>query len=143
MPFLVADGAAKAIDWYGEVFGAETASRFDGPDGIVYHAQLRLPNGCVMELGDPSEALGLAAGGAGHGVVLTVWCPDMDAVHGRAVAAGARELSAPEDGFTGDRMSRIVDPYGHRWVVATHVEDVSDEEIARRIAAMGAGGDVA
>lgn len=140
VPFLVVDGGARAIAFYEEVFGAETVNRWDGPDGVVLQAQLRA-GGMVFELSDPFPDMGLTApdGDGPHSTLLTFWSADADGVYARAVRAGALGMGAPELGFSGDRLGRFVDPFGHRWVVATHVEDVSKEELDRRVAAFAPG----
>jgi uncharacterized glyoxalase superfamily protein PhnB len=139
VPYLVVKPGAEAVEFYRQAFGAEVLSRFDGPDGALMHAQLKLGD-AVLEISDPFAEMGLAAPAAEtHSMVLTHWCADADAVHARAVAAGAKDLGKPELGFSGDRLGRILDPFGHRWTIATHVEDISAEEMQRRVAAMSAG----
>lgn len=138
-PFIVVDGAAGAISFYETVFGARLLSRtdFPGPDGdpIVAHAVVDFGNG-RLELGDPNRAYHLVLPPAGEDDCLSlgVYLPDVDAAVERAVAAGAT-LREPATTFvTGDRYASIRDPFGIRWSVMTRVEDVSDEEAARRVA---------
>jgi PhnB protein len=140
-PYLCVDGAEAAIAFYTEVFGATERMRMPAPGGKVGHAELQIGDGLVMladefpEMGQRSpKALG------GSPVTLSVYTDDVDGVVGRAVAAGANLLRPVEDQFYGDRTGQFEDPFGHRWSVATHVEDVSPEEMGRRAAeAMGGG----
>lgn len=138
-PFLVIDGAAAAVDFYVEVFGAVVVQRMDGPGGTVAHAELDFGLG-RLQLSDPSPQHGLAAVAPGptatHSTVL--YCPDVDAVVARAVAAGATLREEVSTFVTGDRFGSILDPFGQRWAVMTRVEDVDPEEVQRRLAAWGA-----
>lgn len=133
IPSLAVDGAAAAIDFYCEVFGATVRMRMDGPDGRVGHAELQLGDSVVMvadEFPEMDHRGPRAVGGTP--VTLSVYVEDVDATFAAAVAAGARELRPVEDQFYGDRVGQFEDPFGHRWSVGTHVEDVSEEEMARR-----------
>ena len=133
IPSLAVDGAAAAIDFYCEVFGATVRMRMDGPDGRVGHAELQLGDSVVMladEFPEMDHRGPRSVGGTP--VTLSVYVEDVDATFAAAVAAGARELRAVEDQFYGDRVGQFEDPFGHRWSVGTHVEDVSEEEMARR-----------
>ncbi|WP_432489592.1 VOC family protein [Kineococcus sp. SYSU DK018] len=138
-PFLVIDGAAAAIDFYTDVFGAVVVQRMDGPGGTVAHAELDFGRG-RLQLSDPSEQYGLAAVVPGptvtHSTVL--YCPDVDAVIARAVAAGATLREEVSTFVTGDRFGSVLDPFGQRWAVMTRVEDLSPEDIERRLADWGA-----
>ncbi|HVL82415.1 MAG TPA: VOC family protein [Actinomycetota bacterium] len=139
IPYLCIDGAAEAIDFYTEVFGARERSRMPWTDGRIGHAEIEL-GGSVVMLADEFPDAGirgpLAIGGSP--VTLSLYVQDVDAVHAKAVERGATSLSAPEDQFYGDRSCRIQDPFGHVWSIATHVEDVAPEEMQRRAAeAMG------
>ena len=143
-PFLCIDGASAAIDFYTSVFGASVVTRNDLPGGSVAHAELQLESG-RLQLSDPDPDHHLVApSGAddvSHSTVLYV--PDVDAVHARAVAAGAKSYEGPTTFVTGDRFCSLLDPWGHRWAVLTRVEDVSPEEAQRRVdawlAEQGAG----
>lgn len=133
-PFLCIDGAATAIDFYTEVFGAELVDRMDGPGGTVAHAELDF--GCGrLQVGDPAEAYQIAApdrtGPATHSIAL--YCGDVDAVVDKAVRAGATLREPVQTFVTGDRFASIVDPFGTRWSVMTRVEDLSPEERERRL----------
>jgi PhnB protein len=119
-PYLVIKGAAKAIDYYKNVFGATVVVRMDGPDGKVGHAELQI-------MGNRSaESIGASP------VSLYVYLPDCDKVVDKAVAEGAKILKPVQDQFYGDRSGFIQDPFGHLWGVATHKEDVSAKEMAER-----------
>ncbi len=139
IPSLAIDGAAAAIDFYCDVLGATVRMRMDGPPGKVAHAELQFGDSVLMladEFPDMDYRGPKAIGGTP--VTLSVYVEDVDAVFARALQAGARELRPVEDQFYGDRSGQFEDPFGHRWNVATHVEDVSEEEMSRRAAqAMG------
>jgi PhnB protein len=138
-PFIVIDGAAAAIDFYVEVFGAKLLERMDMPGGArgdeIAHAELDFGNG-RLQLSDPNTDYGLAAPARGetatHSIVL--YCPDVDDVVARAEAAGATIREAVQTFVTGDRFASIVDPFGQRWAVMTRVEDVDPAERDRRLA---------
>lgn len=140
-PYLVVDGAAKAIEFYARVFGATERMRMPGPGGKVGHAEIRIGDSVIM-LADEHPEMGArgprASGGAA--VSLHLYVPDVDATVKRAVAAGARLLRPVEDKFYGDRMGTIEDPFGHHWHVSTHREDVPPDEMARRAAAAARAG---
>jgi PhnB protein len=141
-PHLSIAGAAEAIDFYTRVLGAsERGGRFTMPDGTVAHAEIELGGSVIMigdevpGRGDPSpKTLG------GSAVALFVYVEDVDDVFQRAVEAGAEGVEAPSDAFYGDRVATIHDPFGHRWNIATHIEDVSPEEMGRRAAEAIRGG---
>jgi uncharacterized glyoxalase superfamily protein PhnB len=134
-PFIVIDGAAKAIDFYVEVFGAKLVERMDGADGAVAHAELDFGHG-RLQLSDPNAAYGLAAPPRGETVThsMVLYCTDADDVVARAEAAGATIREPLATFVTGDRFASIIDPFGQRWAVMTRVEDVSAEERDRRLA---------
>jgi PhnB protein len=128
--FFTANDAAKAIDFYVDVFGAEVVARFEGPDGKVAHADLRLGD-APFQCGEAAPDMGIVPPPAeGNNFTMTFWTADPDGVFARAVAAGATALSAVDDVFSGDRMGVIRDPAGIRWCLARHDRDVSPEEIA-------------
>lgn len=138
-PCLVVQGAAEALEFYGEVFGATERMRFPGADGTIAHAEIEIGDSVVI-VEDASPMLGTqappAGGQPGSAAFLFVYVEDVDSVVARAVEWGATLKRAPQDQFYGDRDGYLVDPYGHGWTVATHVEDVAPEEMARRMAAM-------
>ena len=137
MPYLHINGAAEAIEFYGDIFGAKERMRMAGPDGKVGHCELELGDSVIMlsdefpEMGAPSpKSVG------GTPVTVMVYVDDVDTVFARAVDAGATSLRAVEDKFYGDRGGEFEDRWGHRWSVATHIEDVAPDEMARRVAAL-------
>ena len=134
-PYLHVEGAAEAIDFYTKVLGAEERMRMPGPDGKLGHAELELGNSVIMLADEHPEfgALGPKTVG-GTPVTIHTYVEDVDAVHRRAIEAGASELRAPEDQFYGDRSSQFEDPFGHHWNIATHVEDVPPKEMEQRMA---------
>jgi PhnB protein len=139
-PALVVDGAAAAIDFYVRALGAEVQLRLDaGP--IVAHSELRIGDS-VVTVCDPMPDYGLVAPDPAGPVAssLMLYCEDVDAVHARAVAAGATLVTEVSDQFHGDRVGAVRDPFGHRWVIATHTEDMSGAEMQRRMDAWMAEG---
>ncbi len=133
--YLSVNGAADAIDFYRNVLGAEERVRMAGPDGKVGHAELQIGDSLVMladefpEMGSPSpKTIG------GTPVTLMVYVEDVDKTFATALGAGATEVRAVQDQFYGDRSGQFEDPFGHRWNVATHVEDVSPDEMEKRAA---------
>jgi len=136
-PYLVIKGAAQAIDYYKKVFGATVVMRMDGPDGRVGHAELQIGDSRIM-LADEHLDMGHASAttiGASP-VSLLLYMPDVDRVVEKAVAEGAKILKPVQDQFYGDRSGFLRDPFGHLWGVATHVEDVSADEMERRMKKM-------
>jgi PhnB protein len=140
-PHLSVVGAAAAIDFYTSVLGAGERMRMAAPDGTVVHAEVEI-GGSVIMVGeerpggiDPSpNALG------GSPVALFVYVEDVDDVYRRALEAGSKTVQAPENHFYGDRVAMFDDPFGHRWNIATHIEDVAPEEVERRAAESMSGG---
>ena len=143
IPHIMVDDARAAIDFYRRAFGAREDFRIDAPGGGVLHAEITVGSSVLM-LGDAStqeaEAGAFAspaALGGGTSVTLHVFVPDVDALAERAQAAGAEILQPPTDMFHGDRTVILKDPSGHMWVFLTHLEDVSEAELRRRLAAAG------
>ena len=136
MPYLVVDGASAAIDFYVQVFGATERMRMDGPDGRIGHAELEIGDAVVM-LADEFPDIGAKAPKAfgGSPVSLMVYVEDVDATFEMALKAGAKSVLPVEDQFYGDRRGVFEDPFGHSWNVASHVEDVPPDEMAKRAAA--------
>ncbi|MBU6441653.1 MAG: VOC family protein [Betaproteobacteria bacterium] len=129
-PHLICRGAAEALDFYVRAFGAVELVRLPGPDGRLMHATLRVGDANLMLVDEMPEwgALGpLALGGTP--VTLHLYVDDVDASFQRAVAAGATPKMPPADMFWGDRYGQVIDPYGHRWSIATHVRDVPPEQM--------------
>ena len=136
-PYLVVDGAAKALDWYKRALGAQETFRMEAPGGKIGHAEMRLGDSVFM-LADAHAESGARSPQqlGGSPVSLLIYVPDVDAVVDRAIKAGGKLFAPVEDKFYGDRMGAVQDPFGHRWYVGTHVEDVSPEEMKRRAATM-------
>ena len=140
-PHLSVEGAAAAIEFYKGVLGAGERMRMEMPGGAIAHAELELA-GSVIMIGDempggtdPSpKTLG------GSPVALVVYVEDVDGVFKRALEAGATSVQGPEDHFYGDRVAMFDDPFGHRWNIATHIEDVPPDEMERRAAEAAASG---
>ncbi len=135
-PYLCIDGAAEAIEFYGKVFGAtQRGDRMPAPGGKVGHAELQLGDSVIMlsdEFPDMNMRSPKAVGGTP--IVMSVYVEDVDAVFERAVQAGATTLRPVEDQFYGDRTGQFEDPFGHRWSVASHIEDVPPDEMSKRVA---------
>ena len=128
-PYLYLDGATKAIDWYKKVFGATERMRMPGPNGTIGHAELQFGNSVIMMADLPDHAPS-KIGAVTSSFIMYV--KDVDDVFKRALAAGGKQLQPLEDKFYGDRMGTLADPYGQEWSIATHVEDVSPEEMQKR-----------
>ncbi|MFE9676668.1 VOC family protein [Streptomyces sp. NPDC006259] len=143
IPHIVVEDAAAAIDFYQRAFGAREDFRIDAPGGRILHAEITVGRSALM-LGDAgvdeAAATPFAAPtslGGGTSVMLHVFVPDVDGLAERAEAAGAEILQPPKDMFHGDRTVVLRDPSGHLWVFLTHLEDVSEEELRRRLTAAG------
>jgi len=132
--YLSVRGAARAIEFYTQAFGAEETLRLPGAEGKIGHAEIRIGDSLVM-LSDEYEAMGFLSpqGRGGSSVHLHLYVRDVDATVARATAAGAKITRPVEDQFYGDRRGTLEDPYGHVWHVATHTEDPSDAEVKRRL----------
>ena len=135
-PYLFIKGAASAIDYYKEVFGAQEIMRMIAPNGLIGHAELRIGDSMVM-LSDENPQWGTKSPQTlgGSATSLHVYVEDVDAVVHGAVDAGAQLIRPVKDQFYGDRSGSLLDPFGHIWSVATHIEDVSPEEIEKRMTA--------
>jgi PhnB protein len=137
-PYLHIDGAAAAIEFYKDVFGATERIRMSGPDGKVGHAELAIGDSVVM-LADEHPGLGVLGPRAvgGTPVTLSIFVDDVDATVAWAVERGATIKRPVQDRFYGDRVGHIEDPFGHAWSIQTHVRDVSPEEMQRLAAEQG------
>lgn len=135
-PTVVVEGAVRAMEFYAEVFGATERMRFPGPDGRIAHAELQIGDSVVM-VEDASPVMGTqpppSTGLEGTPTSLFIYVEDVDAVIEQAVSLGATLKRPATDQFYGDRDGHIIDPFGHHWTVATHVEDVAPEELMRRM----------
>jgi PhnB protein len=133
-PYLFVRGAASAIDYYKTVFGAQERMRMPGPNNQVMHAELQIGDSTIM-LADENPQIGARSpqtlGGSTSS--LHVYVENVDATAQKAVDAGAKLLRPVKDQFYGDRSGTIIDPFGHMWSIATHVEDVSPEEMQARV----------
>ena len=134
-PYLIVDGGDAAIGFYKSVLGATERGRMDGPDGKVGHAELEIGDSLVMLADEHPEvdAFGPKSVG-GTPVSLHIYVEDADSTFERAIDAGAKQLQPVEDKFYGDRSGSFEDPFGHHWNVATHVEDISPDEMSKRAA---------
>ena len=138
IPYLVVDGAAKALEFYTQAFGAKELMRMPGPDGKIGHAEIMVGDSHIM-LADEHPEQGhrgpKSYGGSPVGIMLYV--EDVDTMFRTALSLGATETRPVENQFYGDRMGSLTDPFGHNWMLATHFEDVSPEEMERRMKDMG------
>ncbi len=137
-PGLTCRNASKAIEYYKKVFGATERMRMDGPGGSIMHAEIQIGDS-VMFVNDefPGMAEAPKEGQLPY-ASLFLYTEDADAVVSRAVAEGGTMVMPPQDMFWGDRYGKVTDPFGHQWGVATHIEDVSPEEMEKRSAAWAA-----
>jgi PhnB protein len=135
-PYLIIKGAAAAIDYYKRAFGATEIMRMPDPQGRIGHAEIRIGDSVIM-LADEHQEMGYRAPGTigGTTVSIVLYVEDVDAVFDRAIKAGGKAQRPVADQFYGDRMGTLEDPFGHVWTVGSHIEDVSPEEMKRRMAA--------
>jgi PhnB protein len=132
-PYLTVNDAARAIDFYKRAFNAQEIMRMDGPPGKIAHAELQIGDSKLMlsdEMPGGSCRSPQSVGGTTAGVFLYV--QDVDSIFKQAVSAGAKAEMPPADMFWGDRFGKLVDPFGHSWSLATHIEDVAPAEMAKR-----------
>lgn len=136
-PYLIIKGATAAIDYYKKVFGATEIMRFATPVGQIGHAELRIGDSVIM-LADEHPDRGYVSPKSlgGSPVSIMLYVKDVDSVFKKAVDTGAKVDQAIKDQFYGDRSGTIHDPFGHVWTIATHKEDVSPEEMKRRMASL-------
>jgi PhnB protein len=132
-PYLIVKGAAQAIEFYKKAFGAEEVMRMPGPGGSIVHAEVKIGDSHIM-MGDENPQWGAVSpktlGGTPFGLCLYV--KDVDALFKQAIAAGATEMHPVKDQFYGDRSGTVSDPFGHKWTIATHKEDLTPEQIGQR-----------
>jgi PhnB protein len=137
--YLAIDGAADAIEFYKKILGAEERFRMPGPDGRVGHAEIAIGDSVIMMADTSPEMNFVDPKKLGNTTVnLVVYVEDVDKTFKAALKAGARETQAVEDKFYGDRAGQFEDPWGHRWDIMTHKEDVSPEEMQKRVEAFTA-----
>lgn len=133
IPYLIVKGAAKAIEFYTAAFGAKETFRMED-GGRIGHAEINIGSSKIM-LADEHPEMGYLGPQGRSPVTLVINTADCDAMFARAVAQGAKVEREPKTQFYGDRNAGVIDPFGHTWYLSTHVEDVSDEEMQRRMAA--------
>jgi PhnB protein len=132
-PHLVCRNASKALEFYQKAFGAENIKAHQMRDGRVMHAEFQIGDSRIM-LGDEFPDWGVLSPQSlgGSTVTLHIYTPEVDSVFQRAVSAGCTATMPITDQFWGDRYGQVMDPFGHKWSIATHKEDVSDEEVEKR-----------
>ena len=132
-PYLIVDGCADALEFYKTAFGAIELYRMPGPTGKIMHSEIKIGDSTIMVADENPErgAKGpLSLGGTPFGLCLYV--PDVDATFAAAIAAGGTVLYPVKNQFYGDRSGTLTDPYGHKWTIATHIEDVPPHEMPQR-----------
>lgn len=138
IPALAFKGAGAAITWYKNVLGAKEKMRFENPDKTIAHAEITIGGDVIMiseempEYNTSPKTLG------GNSINLCVYVPDVDNVIKKAVGEGATLIAAAKDEFYGDRSGRFEDPFGYRWIVSTHIKDVSEEDMKKAMDEMAA-----
>ena len=131
-PYLIVEDAAGLIDFLVNAFGAVERFRIPMPEGGIGHAEVEI-GGAALMLSDSNPEFPPTRAS------IHLYVTEVDAVHAQAVKAGATSVEGPSDMFYGDRLARIIDPYGNHWSIATHIEDVDPDELAQRLAALGEG----
>jgi PhnB protein len=133
-PHLIVKGASEAIEFYKKAFGAEEITRLPGPDGkSLIHAAIKIGDSRLFLVDEFPQMGGLGPHGiGGTPVFIHVYVEDVDTVFNQAVAAGAQVLMPLEDAFWGDRYGQVTDPFGHKWSLATHKEDLTPDEVSKR-----------
>jgi PhnB protein len=135
-PYLMFSGASAAIEFYKKALGASEVMRLDDPSGRIHHAEIKIGDSCIMLADEHPELQALSPKTIGGSPVsLHVYVEDVDAAVDRAVKAGAKLVRPVADQFYGDRTAGVEDPFGYRWFIATHKEDLTIDEIRRRAAA--------
>lgn len=132
-PYLFLNGAAKALEFYKKAFGATERMRAKKKDGRVDHAELQIGDSVIMMADENPEIKAFSAAHyGGSPVSLVIYTENCDGIYKRALSAGATSLREPEDQFYGDRMAGVQDPFGYSWYIATHIKDVSKEELEQQ-----------
>jgi len=135
-PYLIIKGAAAAIEYYKKSFGATELMRMAQPDGRVGHAELKIGDSVIMLSDEFPELLALSPATLGNtSVGLLLYVENADAIFDKAISLGGKVQKPMADQFYGDRNGTLEDPFGHKWTIATHKEDVTPEEMDRRMAA--------
>ncbi len=135
-PYLIVKDASKAIEYYKKAFGATEIMRFPGPNNTVAHAEIQIGDSRIMLADEGQNEYRSPQQLGGTPVSLMIYVNDVDKVFNQAVSAGAKQSRAVQDQFYGDRSGNLIDPFGHVWTVATHKEDVSEQEMQRRMQAL-------
>jgi PhnB protein len=140
-PYLIVDGAAAALDFYKVAFGATELFRMPTPGGKIGHAEFKVGDSIFM-MADEHPAMGAYGPKEydGSPISIMLYVEDVDAMYNRAIAAGATIERPIENKFYGDLAGGIIDPFGHKWFIATHIEDVAPDEMTKRMAAQGQAG---
>lgn len=139
-PYLVVQGAADALEFYRKAFGATELFRLDAPGGTIAHAEFKIGDSTFMLADENPRCSDVSPKTLGGTPVnLHLYVNDADAVFAAAIDAGATETMPPTDQFWGDRMGAVTDPFGHHWLIATHIEDVAISELQGRMEAFFAG----
>ena len=135
-PYMYINGAARALDYYKKALGAEEIMRHGGPGGKIMHAEIKIGDSIIM-LADEFPEMNVKGPQAygGSPMSLAMYVNDVDKVFNKAIAAGGKVVRPIKDQFYGDRSGTFTDPFGHTWTIATHKEDVSPEELKKRMAA--------
>jgi PhnB protein len=133
-PFLTVDNGPKALDFYKRAFGAKEVMRMEGPDGKIGYAEIQIGDSRITLSDEFSNMNKSAKALGGSPVAIMLYVEDADTLFKQAVGAGAKEVQPMKDQFFGDRTGSVTDPFGHRWYVCTHIEDVSPAELKRRTA---------
>ena len=135
-PYMALRDCAAAIEFYRRAFGAEKVMQLDMADGKIAHAEIRIGDSMIM-LSEENEQWGNKSPATlgGSPMFLMIYVPDVDAAFNKAIAAGATEVRPVADQFYGDRSGTLKDPYGYQWTLSTHIEDLSQEEVQRRMEA--------
>jgi PhnB protein len=140
-PYLIISGAARALEFYKKAFNAKEVMRFPGENGTIGHAEIKIGGGVVMLADEtPGSEYKSPQTLGGAGVSLMFYVADVDAQFAQAIAAGGTVQRAVQDQFYGDRTGTLLDPFGHVWTIATHKEDLSVEEVQKRMAKLMASG---
>jgi PhnB protein len=133
-PYLTIRGTAAAIDFYKQAFGAKELFRMPGENGKIMHAEITIGDSRIM-LGDESGEAKAPQSLNGTASSVFLYLEDVDAIFKQAVKAGAKETMPVQNMYWGDRFGKLTDPYGHKWMLASHIEDVSSAEMQERMAA--------
>ena len=137
-PYLIVDGAADAVEFYKKAFGATEVMRLPAPGGKLAHAEIQIGDSRIM-MADEAPEMGFQGPKAlgGNAVSICLYVEDVDTLFQRALDAGSKQLRPLQDQFYGDRSGTLKDPFGHVWTIATHTEDLTPEDIEKRMQGQG------